>query len=104
MKNIIKILSLLLFFAVFSEVTFAGDEEDKCFEELNKAVKNDVRFSESSVLQNKDLTKVLYNEQTSTYIDLSKYSEFKNYTSENPAHNSSRSSKKLTNKDFLLRR
>ncbi|MDR2640010.1 MAG: hypothetical protein LBC61_01390 [Candidatus Peribacteria bacterium] len=94
MKNIIKILSLLLFLIVSSEVTLAASEENenKCFELLNQAVKNDVRFSNSNVLQSedKDLTKVLYNEQTSTYIDLSKYSEFKNYRSKNPAHNSSR--------------
>ncbi|MDR1987975.1 MAG: hypothetical protein LBQ24_04445 [Candidatus Peribacteria bacterium] len=104
MKNIIKTLFLFLLFIAISEVTLADSEEDECFKLLDKAVENDVRFKNSSTLEKGNLTQVLYNETTSSKIDLNKYEEFKKYTSKNPAYTDTRRNSGLNNKDFLLRR
>lgn len=80
-------------------------EEAQCFLQLSSQVKSDVRFSNlPAVLPNKDLTKVLFDEVSWSYIDLTKYNEFLSNAARNPSHVTSRESFWLTNTDFLLRR
>lgn len=59
-------------------------EESECFSLLNIAVTQDNRFTDSEIFPDGDLSKVLYDEASSSYYDFSSYSNFWNIAALNP--------------------
>jgi hypothetical protein len=90
MKNLVFIL-FLIFCGTTSVSANLRDwpswaEEEACFDLLNKAVENDNRFTDATLLPDWDLSNVLYDEASSSYYDFSSYSNFWSAAVENPAN------------------
>jgi len=61
-------------------------EEDACFNLLNEAISNDIRFQNPDLMPNGDLSNVLYDESNNSYYDFSSYSNFWNVAVPNPVN------------------
>ncbi len=90
MKKIILLFSLIFSYSSVDALLFSWsrDEEYACFDILNEAVKNDNRYVDSDVMPDWDLSKVLFDEWNSSFVDFSNYYDFWYNASVNPVNTS----------------
>jgi hypothetical protein len=89
MKNTFRIIFLIFisfFVIIFNEAFAATSEEEECFVQLSKSIKNDTRFRDSKIFPNENLTKVLFDERYNSYINLNNYNEFLSNAVVNPLY------------------
>ena len=95
----------MLFFSINISYTNSYNEEEKCFEVLNEQMVKDPRFSWLwKILPKWNLEEVLLSETSWSFLNLSKYDNFKKYLAKNPSFTEEREKVWLNENDFLSRR